>query len=187
MASADWTAAILAFWFDELKPEAWFRPDPLLDARILDRFGSLWREMSANPAAVVAETPARALAAILLFDQFSRNMFRGTAAAFASDPLALSIARQALAAGFAEGVEASRRTFLYLPFMHSEALEDQEESLRLFASIGSADALRYAEEHHAIIARFGRFPHRNRALGRPSTAEEEEFLVGHDGYGQRAG
>ena len=117
-----------------------------------------------------------ALAAIILFDQFPRNIFRDQARAFATDPLALSIARAALDRGFDEAFVAGARMFFYMPFMHSEALADQERALALFSQPGFETNLGFAKAHHAIIARFGRFPHRNAMLGRETLPEEEEAV-----------
>ena len=172
---------ILAYWFGELGYEDWFTRNDATDAAIRRRFQPTWRAWRESvPSAALLE-PDAALAAVILFDQFPRNMFRGAADAFATDALALALARNALAAGFDQAVEASRRSFFYMPFMHSEALADQERCVGLFAG---SDGEKHAIEHRDIIARFGRFPHRNRALGRPSTEAELEFLGGHAGFGQ---
>ena len=117
------------------------------------------------------------LALIVLLDQFSRNMFRGTARAFAADAKALSVACAALDRGFDQEAPAVLRSFFYLPFEHSEVLADQERSVALFEALGDADGLDYAIRHHDIIARFGRFPHRNELLGRENTPEESTFLT----------
>ncbi|CAG1015918.1 MAG: DUF924 domain-containing protein [Rhizobiaceae bacterium] len=172
---------ILAYWFGELGFEDWFTRNDETDEAIRQRFlptWSGWRERL--PAAALLD-PDAALAAVILFDQFPRNMFRGTADAFATDALALALARNALAAGFNQAVNETRRSFFHMPFMHSETLADQERCVELFAG---TDGEKYAVEHRDIIARFGRFPHRNRALGRPSTDAEIEFLGGHAGFGQ---
>ncbi|HHZ08224.1 MAG TPA: DUF924 domain-containing protein [Rhizobiales bacterium] len=172
---------ILAYWFGELGPEDWFTRNDATDEAIRRRFEPTWRAWRENvPAAALLDTQA-ALAAVIVFDQFPRNMFRGKAEAFASDPLALALARNALAAGFDQAVEATRRSFFYMPFMHSENIADQERCVGLFAG---SDGEKYAVEHRDIIARFGRFPHRNRALGRPSTEAELEFIGSHAGFGQ---
>lgn len=172
---------ILDYWFGELTDEDWFTRNDATDETIRRRFEQTWSAWRENlPAAVLLEANA-ALAAVILFDQFPRNMFRGTADAFATDPMALAVARNALAAGFDAAVDEGRRSFFYMPFMHSENMADQERCVALFSG---TDSEKYAVEHRDIIARFGRFPHRNRALGRPSTEEEKEFLGGHAGFGQ---
>lgn len=172
---------ILAYWFGELTYEDWFTRNDATDETIRRRFEPTWRTWRENvPAAALLEADA-ALAAVILFDQFPRNMFRGTADAFATDPLGLALARNALAAGFDGAVEENRRSFFHMPFMHSERLADQERCVELFAG---TDGEKHAVEHRDIIARFGRFPHRNRALGRQSTEDELAFLGGHAGFGQ---
>jgi uncharacterized protein (DUF924 family) len=182
MAHAGWVGEVLGFWFDELKPEDWFMTKAETDEAIRTRFLKLWQDMrQAIPAEAFLEA-APALAATIVFDQFPRNMFRKQADAFATDRLAQAVAHNARRLGFAEALPPSQRSFFYMPFMHSEALPDQELCVALFA--GSAEQLKYAIEHRDIVARFGRFPHRNRALGRESTEAEIEFLKEHQGYGQ---
>jgi uncharacterized protein (DUF924 family) len=172
---------ILAYWFGELGFEDWFTRNDETDKAIRRRFEPTWRAWRENiPAAALLDAQA-ALAAVIVFDQFPRNMFRGTADAFATDALALALARNALACGFEAEVEENQRSFFYMPYMHSENIADQERCVALFSG---TDSLKYAVEHRDIIARFGRFPHRNQALGRPSTEAELEFLGGHAGFGQ---
>lgn len=180
----DWIDSVLSFWFEEIDPESWFKGDGKLDETIRRRFSALHRRLSAEPPPEVREDPRAALAAIILFDQFPRNMFRGTADAFSTDDLAIQIARKAVDKGFAGRLKPEERQFLYMPFQHSEVSADQEHAVMLFKALGDEEALRYAIEHRDIIQRFGRFPHRNRALGRESTREEEAFLQGHKGFGQ---
>jgi uncharacterized protein (DUF924 family) len=182
MTDTGWANEVLGFWFDELTPEDWFMTKPETDEAIRTRFLKLWQEMrQAVPAeALLAAEPA--LAATIVFDQFPRNMFRKQADAFATDPLARVVAHNARRLGFAEKLAPSRRGFLHMPFMHSEELSHQEICVALFAA--NPEQSTYAVEHRDIVARFGRFPHRNRALGRESTAAEIEFLKGHEGYGQ---
>ena len=172
---------ILSYWFDELTDEDWFRRNDAVDEAIRHRFRPTWQAWRERVPASALTEPDDALAAVILFDQFPRNMFRGTADAFATDPLALALARNAIAAGFDTAVDESRRSFFHMPFMHSENLADQERCVALFAG---TDSEKHAVEHRDIIARFGRFPHRNRALGRESTEEEKAFLGGHAGFGQ---
>jgi uncharacterized protein (DUF924 family) len=179
-----WTDDILDFWFDELKPEDWYSGKPETDAAIRERFLPLYQELLVAPPPEAREDARAALAAIILFDQFPRNMFRGKPEAFGSDDLAADLARNALERGFDDGLEPSRRQFLYMPLMHSEVLADQERCVSLFGTLGNEEGLRYAIEHRDIIARYGRFPHRNRVLARESTPAEQAFLKGHAGYGQ---
>lgn len=181
-AQTDTIKAILTFWFGD--PEAadygadraaWFVKDPTFDADIKTRFEDLLTTVTNPQVQHMANSPEGPVAAVVLFDQFPRNMYRGDARAFATDAQALALARQSLDRGFDQKVIPVMRKFLYLPFEHSENLEDQDLALALFATLGPLD-LDYAQKHHDIIARFGRFPHRNEALGRTSTAEEIKFL-----------
>jgi uncharacterized protein (DUF924 family) len=169
-----WITDVYRFWFEDLQPEAWFRSDPVVDARIRERFSDLHRSLMLNP--ISATTPEAAVAAVIVLDQFSRNMFRGTPAAYAADPLALELSQAAIAAGLDRRLSARERQFLYMPFQHSEDLAVQRRSVELFADLGAPEHLDFAEQHRAIIERFGRFPHRNAIFGRPSTPAEIEFL-----------
>jgi len=179
-----WIEEILSFWFEEVGEKRWFDSSPELDQAIRDRFGALYERLAANLPDKAIKDQRAALAAVILFDQFPRNMQRGTAAAFVTDDLALRIARDALDRNFDDGLTPGEKQFLYMPFMHSEVSADQEHAVMLFKALGNEEALRYAIEHRDIIERFGRFPHRNRALGRESTQDELAFLEGHKGYGQ---
>ena len=173
MMRADWTASLLDFWFDQVGEAGWWGHDPDLDRLCDARFRALWDEKRLMPPAAFLDRADEALAAVLLFDQMPRNMFRGTARAFSTDRLAVDIARGAVAHGYDLRIGGAGRLFFYMPFQHSEAMEDQTLSLRLFERAGDANALHHARQHHAIIARFGRFPHRNAALGRTTLPEEE--------------
>ncbi|RIK85699.1 MAG: DUF924 domain-containing protein [Hyphomicrobiales bacterium] len=181
---AGWVDAVLDFWFGKLTYEDWFSGGPELDEAVRARFLPLYEALKAGFDEKAVGDARTALAAILVFDQFPRNIFRGEAAAFATDDLAAGIARLAVERGWDEEAEPARRPFYYMPFMHSEILADQERCVDLFRGIGEGDGLKYAVEHRDIVARFGRFPHRNRALGRPSTPAELEFMKEHAGYGQ---
>lgn len=179
----DLSRQILDFWFGAPdsggygKPrETWFKADDAFDADIKQRFEGPLEAAAAGTHDGFAVTPEGALALTILLDQFPRNIYRGTARAFAFDPKALALARQALAAGYDQAVAPFQRTFLYLPFEHSESLADQERSVALFEALGDENSLDYAVRHRDIIVRFGRFPHRNAILGRESTAEELIFL-----------
>jgi uncharacterized protein (DUF924 family) len=182
MPDAGWASDVLGYWFGELKPEDWFMTRAETDEAIRRRFLGLWQEMRhAVPAQALLEAEP-ALAATIVFDQFPRNMFRRQADAFATDPLAQAVAHNARRLGFPGKLPPSKCIFFFMPFMHSETLADQELCVSLFA--GNAEQLKYAIEHRDIIARFGRFPHRNKALGRDSSTAEIDFLKGHEGYGQ---
>ncbi|HEV7252903.1 MAG TPA: DUF924 family protein [Mesorhizobium sp.] len=180
----DWIARVLSFWSEEVGPDRWFESTPELDDATRSRFLPLYEAFAAAPPADAWREPQAALAAILVLDQFPRNMFRGQARAFATDAQACALARNALDMNLDATLPDERKKFLYMPLMHSEALADQERCVRLFRELDEPESLRYAEEHRDIIARFGRFPHRNRALGRDSTDEERRLLDEHPGYGQ---
>jgi uncharacterized protein (DUF924 family) len=163
---------VLSFWLG-LRPEQWWAPDDALDAEIRARFLDLWEEQRERHPSDFLGSAEEALAAVILFDQFPRNMFRGHADQFATDPLALVIAKGAVDRGLDDdGMTSERRAFLYMPFQHSEDPRAQRQSLLLFTALGDAEMLRYARLHHDVIERFGRFPHRNAMLGRKPTAME---------------
>ena len=169
--TADWRAEVLRFWFG-LTPEQWWRGGPELDHAIKQRFLKLWAEKRQLPVDSFLTDPLTALAAAILFDQFPRNMFRGHAEQFATDHLALAVARAAVEKGFDEELQPKERAFLYMPFLHSESLEDQKRSVLLFTALGDEEQLGYARKHHDVIERFGRFPHRNAILGRSPRPDE---------------
>lgn len=179
-----WVDDVLAFWFRELEPKQWFFSTKELDDLIRARFGHLVTEISIDSPAAASTDPKVALAAVIVLDQFPRNIYRGTARAFATDDLALRIATQAVDNRLDQQLEPPERLFLYLPFEHSEVSADQDRSVMLFEALGMEEPLRYAIEHRDIIRRFGRFPHRNAILGRQSTEEELAFMKEHAGYGQ---
>ncbi|MFM7427929.1 MAG: DUF924 family protein [Elainella sp.] len=188
MATEAVIQAILDFWFGEppgsyadRKP-IWFGKQPDLDAEIRQRFGESYQQDVAGQFTDWRETPQGCLALILLFDQFARNMFRDTAQMFATDPQALELARFAVAQAYDQQLSPLERIFIYLPFEHSENRQDQVQSVELFQRLVEtdpelADVLDYAKRHQVVVDRFGRFPHRNKILGRDTTAEEAEFLT----------
>jgi uncharacterized protein (DUF924 family) len=167
---------LLAFWFAPENRDRWFTPDPAFDAEIARRFAPLIADALAGRLAHWVEEPRGALALCLLLDQFPRNVWRGTPRAFAGDDQARRVAEEALARGHDQALAPEERLFLYLPFEHSESLADQERCVALMGQLGDAEWLDYAVRHRDIIARFGRFPHRNAILGRAGTAEELAFL-----------
>jgi uncharacterized protein (DUF924 family) len=167
---------IVAFWFETLKPEDWYRKNPAIDAAITERFGATYEALKTGvPPDWIAE-PKGMLAAIIVLDQFPRNMFRDDARAFATDQAALALAKRAISEGTDMRLGPEQRAFIYLPFQHAETRDDQARSIELFTALGNPNNLDFALRHQAIIARFGRFPHRNSVLGRASTAEELAFL-----------
>jgi uncharacterized protein (DUF924 family) len=166
--------AILDFWFHgDAERKEWFRKDEAFDKEIRANFLGLYEEAERGGLASWLESPADCLALVILLDQFPRNMFRGSARAFATDPRALAAARHAVDAGYDKRVGEVARTFFYLPFEHSESLADQERALQLFDGQPNFE---WARKHWEIVRRFGRFPHRNAVLGRQSTPAEIEFL-----------
>lgn len=169
--SSDWRKDVLTFWF-ALTFEQWWKTDPLLDAQVRERFLELYEAKRQLPADSFLTDPLTALAAVILFDQFPRNMFRGHADQFSTDHLALAIAKAAVDRDFDEEVTERERQFFYMPFQHSENLADQNRSVQLFTALGDDYLLGFAKKHHDIIERFGRFPHRNAMLGRPPRPAE---------------
>ena len=180
-------ADVLSFWFPEPgdpdfdeRRARWFRRDAEFDAAIVARFSALHAELAGGGARSWLDGARSALAYVIVLDQFSRNLYRDDPRAFAADPLAREAADHALSRGFDRELTALERPFLYMPFMHSEALADQDRCVSLFEALSpeepGSQALSYALRHREIVARFGRFPHRNRVLGRETTPEEAAFL-----------
>jgi uncharacterized protein (DUF924 family) len=171
MTDSDWRSDVLKFWFG-LDPKQWWSGGDELDHQIKQNFLKLWAEKRQLPVDAFLSDGLTALAAAILFDQFPRNMFRGDAQQFATDHLALAIAKAAVDKKYDEQLESKERAFLYMPFQHSEDLADQDRSLLLFTALGDDHQLKYANKHRDVIARFGRFPHRNIMLGRTPRADE---------------
>lgn len=176
MIAADWPGEVLAFWFKETRPEQWFKKDKDFDAAIRKRFLALHEVLADKPNEALFADARTALAAVIVFDQMSRNMFRDTPRAFATDGLAMWIAQAAIALGFDAGLTKDERSFLYLPFEHAEDPLAQERCVALMGTLGDPELSKWALAHKAIIDRFGRFPHRNTILGRTSTPGEIAFL-----------
>lgn len=168
---------VLRFWFEELAPKNWFRRDTIVDAAIKLRFGELYEQLKDTVPDDWLESAKGYLAAIIVLDQFPRNMFRDDARAFATDAAALALAKRAISQGFDKRLTPKERAFLYMPFQHTEDAQDQARSVGLFTALGNPFNLDFALRHQAVIDRFGRFPHRNQILGRALTAEEEAFLA----------
>jgi uncharacterized protein (DUF924 family) len=171
-----WVSDVLRYWFEELTPAQWFKRDDKVDRTVLLRFLDLHASLARVPPPPVSMGARTFLAAVIVLDQFPRNMFRGRPEAFATDGDALGVARAAVDAELDRRLGPDERLFLYLPFEHSESRDDQIMSLALISAIGNAEYTRFAEAHKVIIDRFGRFPHRNAVLGRASTPEELAFL-----------
>ena len=169
-------ADVLGFWLDEIPPRLWWAKDRAFDARVAERFGAAHRAAVQGELYAWRDAPAGRLAEIIVLDQFSRNLHRDTAAAFAADAMALALAQEAVAGAHDQCLPAARRLFFYLPYMHSESRLIHLESLRLFTALGLKDNLAFELRHKAIIDRFGRYPHRNALLGRESTPQELAFL-----------
>jgi uncharacterized protein (DUF924 family) len=180
------TEDVLSFWLEEAGPSKWYAGGDAFDAEIRERFLPLWEEARDGKLDSWKSHPRKALALIIVLDQFPRNMFRGDARAFSTDRKAKSAACYALKQGWDERFPETARQFFYLPFMHSEALTDQDHSVRLYCQKmpdAREDNLVHAVAHREIIRRFGRFPYRNEALGRATTGAEKEFLES-GGYGK---
>lgn len=173
---------VLAFWFSPKMRENWFEKSDAIDADIRARFLDTYEAARAGRLETWKQEPESALALTILFDQFPRNMFRGSPRSFESDGLALDVAMQALDHDFDRQLSAEQRQFFYLPFMHSENLDHQRRCVELYERLGDPYALGFARQHYDIIARFGRFPHRNKVPNRATTEDEADFLKEHAGF-----
>ena len=164
------------FWFKELTPEQWWVKDQSLDDLIRERYADVHQAAALGECYHWREEPQGWLAEIIVLDQFSRNIYRDNAQAFAQDAQALTLAQEAISSGATAALAQNEKYFVYMPFMHSESVMMHKIAVGLFADLGIEKALDYAQQHKAIIDRFGRYPHRNAILGRESTPEEIEFL-----------
>ena len=169
--SEQWIGDVVRFWFGQ-PDEKWWKADPAFDEEVRERFLKLWEAKRQLPSDCFLDHPVTALAAVVLFDQFPRNMFRGHADQFATDHLALAVATEAVDRKYDDELDSRERGILYMPFQHSERLSDQRRSLQLFTALGDHFQLGFARKHHDVIARFGRFPHRNAMLGRAPRPDE---------------
>lgn len=167
---------VLQFWFEQTTPKQWWKVDPVFDQLIADRFGELHRQAAQAELYEWRLNPKGRLAEIIVLDQFSRNIHRNHASAFAQDPMALVLAQEAVASGADRALTPLERSFVYLPFMHSESAVIHVQAELLYRANGLPDNHQFEIRHKAIIDRFGRYPHRNEILGRVSSAEEIEFL-----------
>jgi uncharacterized protein (DUF924 family) len=168
--------SVIDFWFNQLTPKQWYMKDLALDQQIIDTFSDLHLSIASGECDSWRETAEGRLAEIIVLDQFSRNMFRGSALSFAYDGQALMLAQEAVRQGIDHQLSAVQKQFLYMPYMHSESKIVHQKAVILFDQPGLEDNLDFEYKHLAIIERFGRYPHRNQVLGRTSTPEEVEFL-----------
>lgn len=173
---------VLMFWFDELTPQQWFNSFDDVDEAIANRFSTAHEAASEGELFEWRETPNGRLAEIIVLDQFARNLFRGDPRSFATDTLALVLAQEAIAAGDDQRIDPERLAFLYMPFMHSESLLMHEIAEKLFDRPGMEMNLKSLRSHTKVLQRFGRYPHRNAAVGRQSTADEIDFLKDGRGF-----
>jgi uncharacterized protein (DUF924 family) len=176
---------VLSFWLDEVGPSGWYKSEEALDQEIRDRFGTAWEGAMEGRHALWLTYPSGTLAYVVLLDQFPRNMFRNTGNAFASDRFALAAAKQAISKNWDVKIDEPARQFFYMPLMHSENLADQDRCVRLMLDRmpeHGASNLLHARAHREVIRKFGRFPYRNTALGRHSSASEANYVSG-GGYG----
>lgn len=169
-------ASILKFWFDDIEHSLWFKKDDDFDQLLIERFSELHTQATQGELHTWRESALGRLAEIIVLDQFSRNMFRNSAKAFAQDGMALVLAQEAIRTGDDLKLNSSERSFLYMPFMHSESLAIHEMAVDLFTQNGVQGNLNFELKHKEIIEQFGRYPHRNGVLGRTSTSAEIEFL-----------
>lgn len=167
---------VLDFWFSPETQPHWFAKSEAFDQQLRDRFANTLEQARHGELWSWRENVAGRLAEIIVLDQFSRNLYRDDAKSFAQDPMALALAQEVIALGLDQDLQPTQRSFLYMPFMHSESKLIHEQALKLFENLGNPINLEFEKKHKAIIDRFGRYPHRNEVLGRESTAEEIEFL-----------
>lgn len=167
---------VLNFWFNEIDTKLWWKKDDEFDQLCRDRFGDLHLQARQGELFRWRDNARGRLAEIIVLDQFSRNMFRDTPEAFACDPMALMLAQEAVRCGADQPLDVAWRAFIYMPYMHSESAKIHLEALRLITSLGNENTLKFELRHKDIIDRFGRYPHRNKILGRHSTPEELVFL-----------
>jgi uncharacterized protein (DUF924 family) len=173
---------IIDFWFSDATRKLWFKSTPEFDQELYERYQDTWERARRGELDHWMQTAEGCLALVIILDQFPLNMFRGSAQGFASEARSRDVAAVAIEQGFDKALPTEQRSFLYMPYMHSEILEDQELALQLFDQPGLESNLRFANHHHAIIEKYGRFPHRNAALGRSSTDAEIEYLNSKEAF-----
>lgn len=173
---------IIDFWFSEDSRKLWFNSTPEFDRLLSERYLDTWEQARRGQLDHWMQSAEGCLALVIVLDQLPLNMFRNSAQSYATEARSREVARHAIENKFDQALDAGRKAFLYMPFMHSENLEDQELALELFDQPGLESNLRFARHHHAIVARYGRFPHRNAALGRSSTDTEIEYLNSNEAF-----
>ena len=173
---------IIEFWFSARVRPRWFSSTPRFDEEIAERFGSLWERAARGGLDGWQDTPEGALALVVILDQFPLNMFRGDARSFSTEAAAIAVTKAALVRGLDRRLPPDQRAFLYMPLMHSEVLADQELAVELYDVPGLESNLAFARHHREIVRRFGRFPHRNAPLDRPSTPEERRYLASEEAF-----
>jgi uncharacterized protein (DUF924 family) len=171
---------VLDFWFNDIEPKQWFEKNIDFDNTIKDRFGALHRQAIQGELSAWRDSPKGALAEIIVLDQFSRNIYRDQPESFAADPMALALAQVAIANGFDVELSPTERSFLYMPFMHSESAVIHKQAVTLFSELDIVNSLDFELKHKKIVDRFGRYPHRNAILGRKSSSEELAFMAEPD-------
>lgn len=183
MIPENWHSDVLSFWFSELTPKQWYASDIKLDELIKQRFGLILEELSSELPEDAMQNTNKCLAAIICFDQFTRNIYRGSGKAFAQDTKALKLSQHIIDQGWDKTMGPMHQQFVYMPFMHAEDIEVAEISLKLFSNMGE-EAVKAAQDHFDIIKKFGRYPHRNEVLGRFSSPEEIDYLKDAQRFGQ---
>lgn len=173
---------IVDFWFAPQARDFWFRSTDEMDNTIRARFESVWQDARDKRLLAWKESAQGCLALAIILDQFPLNMFRNRPESFSTEAAAREVSRYAIERGFEQGMSNEEKTFLFLPFMHSENLKDQDESVALFEQAGMTDNLRWAYHHREIVRKFGRFPHRNQILGRENSTEEEVYLASKEAF-----
>jgi uncharacterized protein (DUF924 family) len=174
--------SVLDFWFADEARSLWFNSTPAFDRQLRNDFESTWRHAALGHLSAWENTPQGALALVIVLDQFPLNIFRGEAVQFSTEALARAVAGRSIARGHDRQLPKQQLAFLFLPYMHSESLADQDRSLELFSAAGLDENLEFARGHREIVRRFGRFPHRNRLLGRESTPEEIAWLASDEAF-----
>jgi uncharacterized protein (DUF924 family) len=175
-------AALISFWFSDPVRARWFNSTPEFDAMLRAKYLDLWESARAGALSDWESTPDGALALVIVLDQFPLNMFRGDPRSFATEAASRAVAGRAIARGFDQALTPEQQSFLYMPYMHSEDLSDQDRSVALFEAAGLLRNLEFARHHREIVKRFARFPHRNAVLGRSSTPEEQAWLASPDAF-----